>query len=155
MNVLITGASGLLGKKLYEGLSKTEEVAGTYFGNRTSEHFHHLDVSDRNSVDAFFEYVKPNVVIHTAALVNHDYCEENRSIARKINVDGTSNVVDACQKNKAKLVYLSSDYVFDGRHGPYTEVSFTSPVNFYGETKLEGERIVTSRLGLADPIIIR
>jgi len=152
MKVLITGASGLLGRSLFDNLSKTEETTGTYFGDKV-EKLHFLDVSDKNAVESFFEEMKPDVIIHAAALVDVDYCEENKDEAKKVNIDGTKNIVNICKKYRRKMVFISSDFVFDGETGPYNEESQTSPVNYYGVTKVEGEKIVKENLD--DYIIIR
>ncbi|HUS49474.1 MAG TPA: sugar nucleotide-binding protein [Candidatus Paceibacterota bacterium] len=152
MKVLITGASGLLGRKLFEVISKTEETTGTYFGNRI-EGLYYLDVSDKNSVNNFFEKLKPDIIIHCAVLVNVDYCEEHPDEAKKVNTEGTRNIVEACKRNNCKMVYISSDYVFDGESSLYNEESQTNPINYYGVTKLEGEKIVKENL--EDYIIIR
>ncbi len=152
MKVLITGASGLLGRRLFEIISKTEETVGVHIGERV-ENMHFLDISDKNSVESFFQEIKPDVIIHAAALVDVDYCEDHKEETRKVNVEGTKNIVDICKKYRCKMVYLSSDFVFDGETGPYNENSETKPVNYYGETKLEGERIVKENL--ENYIIIR
>jgi dTDP-4-dehydrorhamnose reductase len=154
MKILITGASGLLGKKLFEILSKNDEAAGTYFGNKNGgENFHFLDVSDKPAVETFIQKIKPEVIIHNAALVDVDYCEENKEPAKRVNYDGTVNIIDMCKKYHLKLIYISSDYVFDGEAGPYVEESQTNPVNYYGFTKLEAEKSVAQSLDNA--IIIR
>jgi len=152
MRVLITGASGLLGRRLFEILSRDHEVIGTYNNNKTHK-CHYLDISDRESVELFFKKIDPEIVIHCAALVNPDYCEENQEQARLINIQGTQNIVDRCRKHDSKMIFLSSDFVFEGNSGPYHEDSSLNSVNYYGVTKIEGERIV--REGLSDYIIIR
>lgn len=152
MRILITGASGLLGRRLFEILSREHEVIGTYNNNK-SHKCHYLDISDRESVGNFFKKVDPDIVVHCAALVNPDYCEENQEQARLINIQGTQNIVDRCRKHDCKMIFLSSDFVFDGEGGPYYEDSPMSSVNYYGVTKIEGERIVKE--GLNEYLIIR
>ena len=100
MKVLITGASGLLGRKLFEVISKTEETTGTYFGNRI-EGLYYLDVSDKNSVNNFFEKLKPDMIIHCAVLVNVDYCEEHPDEAKKVNTEG--NEEDAFNRIRIRV----------------------------------------------------
>lgn len=153
MKIVITGASGLLGKRLFEILSKTQEVTGTYFGNKKMDNLHYIDVSDKNDVESFFEKIRPEVIIHAAAMVDVDFCEEHKEDARKVNVEGTRNIVEICKKYNCKLVFLSSDYVFDGQSGPYTEESPTKTVNYYAKTKLEAEEIVKKNLN--NYIVIR
>jgi dTDP-4-dehydrorhamnose reductase len=83
--------------------------------------------------------VHPDVVIHSAAMTDVDKCESNHGLAYLTNVQGTRNMALAAQSVGAKFVYVSTDYVFDGRKGRYVETDETGPVNFYGKTKLEGE----------------
>lgn len=152
MRIVITGISGLLGRKLYEVLSPGNELGGVYLSNEV-EGCRHLDISNRSDVEEFFETVNPEAVVHTAALCNADFCEKEKELTWKINVEGTRNIVRVCKRKKIKLVYISSDYVFDGSSGPYKEDSATNPVNYYGLTKLEGERAVKEEL--YDYLIIR
>ena len=88
--------------------------------------------------------VAPNVVVHTAAETNVDRCETQRDVARRINVEGTANIAQACVRVRAKLIFVSTDYVFDGDKGNYAETDEPNPINFYGLTKLEAERIAAS-----------
>jgi len=152
MKVLITGASGLLGKRLFEIISKNEETTGTHTKNKV-ENTYYLDISNRNSVESLFAEAKPEVIIHAAALVDVDFCEDNREKADKINIEGTKNIVEICKRYGCKLVYISSDFIFDGELGPYNEDSNANPINYYGITKLEGENIVKENL--ENYIIIR
>lgn len=152
MRVLITGASGLLGRRMFDIISKTHETLGTYNKNNY-EKFHFLDITDKNSVDLFFEKIKPKAVIHCAALVDTDRCEEDKELASKINVEGTKNIVENCRGYNCKMVFLSSDFVFDGEAGPYYEDDELKAINYYGLTKIEGEKIVKQKL--EDCLIIR
>ena len=145
MKALITGASGLLGRRMFDIISKSHETVGTYNKNNSGD-FHFLDISDKNSVDLFFEKIKPELVIHCAALVDADYCEKDKQTAKKININGTKNVVRACKNLESKLIFISSDYIFKGNNPPYTEESIPDPVNYYGITKVEGERLVKENL---------
>lgn len=152
MKILITGASGLLGERLFEILSKTYETTGTYFNNKVSD-FYSLDISSKQAVESFFKKIKPDIIIHGAAISNADYCEENQDIAKMINIEGTKNIVEICKKYGCKIVFISSDYVFDGKESLYNEESQLNPVNYYGITKVEGEKIVKENLD--NYIIIR
>jgi len=82
--------------------------------------------------------------VHAAALTDVDLCEKDKNLAFNVNVLGTKNVVEACKKVNAHLVYISTDYVFSGEKGYYSEQDETNPLNYYGFTKLEGEKIVES-----------
>lgn len=152
MKILITGGSGLLGKKLLKILSFNHEVGGTYL-TRPHENCKHLDVTDRKAVEQFIDLYRPDTVVHTAAIKDADFCEENKELAWRVNVEGTKNLVDTCKKHSIKFVCISSDYVFEGRDEPYDEQAKTNPINFYGLTKLEGERAVKEEL--INYIIIR
>lgn len=90
----------------------------------------------------YIERVSPDAVIHCAAFTNVDQCEIEREKAWNVNVLGTEKVAAACQKTGAKLVYVSTDFVFDGKKGRYTEEDEPNPVSWYGKTKLEGEQKV-------------
>jgi dTDP-4-dehydrorhamnose reductase len=86
--------------------------------------------------------VNPEVVVHAAALTDVDKCEINRDLAWRINVEGTRNIVEAGKKSRAFLVYMSTDYVFNGETGRYKETDKPDPINFYGVTKLKAEELV-------------
>ena len=135
MKILISGADGDLGKALSAYASKTDEV--------TSLGKDKLDVTKLEScVSAALNY-KPDAIINCAAETDVDWCEEaeNAETAFAVNSIGARNIAVAAEKAGAKLVYVSTDFVFDGNtFNPYTEASEPNPVNFYGKTKLLGER---------------
>lgn len=129
--VLVTGANGQVGRSLRAILPD-----GRYLAHRD------LDVTDAASVtDAL---VGADVVVHLAALTAVDRCEQDPEFAREVNSRGTQNVVEAAATQSARVIYLSTDYVFDGTREVYTEEDEPSPLNRYGESKLEGERHVLS-----------
>jgi len=97
-------------------------------------------------VEEFVTEFRPDVVIHCAARPTVDWCEHHPDEARSINVGATETLADACARINAKLVFLSSDYVFDGVSGPYSEDDRTNPINVYGRLKLEAEQSIQSRL---------
>ena len=101
-----------------------------------------MDITSSNRVFTTFSEFKPDVVVHAASETNVDKCETKKEQAWKINVEGTRNIAEACQKVGAKLVYISTDYVFDGEKGLYDEEEKPNPVNYYGLTKFEGEKQV-------------
>lgn len=146
MRVLITGASGLLGSKLAElAVKHGYEVYSGYNRNKSIRGKPvKLDVSDKEAVKNAFKHIKPEAVIHTAALTDVDKCETEKESAWKINVEGTQNIVEECKKYNAFLVYVSTDYVFEGSKGMYKEEDKCKPVNYYGFTKLEGEKKVST-----------
>lgn len=144
MKVLVVGASGLVGSRVLSELEKSAEfeAEGTCL-SRTAVGLRRLDITDVDETRKLISRLKPDVIVHTAALTNVDYCEDYRSEAYGINVRGTGNVVDAAREAGCRVVYISTDFVFDGLNGPYGEDDATNPVNYYGRTKLEGETLVS------------
>jgi len=147
MRILVTGSNGQLGYDVVRLLeSQGEEVLGT-----TMDDF---DLTDEAGVKAFILNDKPDVVVHCAAYTLVDKAEDNRDICYEVNVLGTKYIAEVCREIGAKMVYISTDYVFDGsKKGSYEINDEVSPVNYYGETKLQGERAVTETL--PDYFIIR
>jgi len=152
MKILITGGTGFLGAKLMTVLSKDYEVGGTCL-TKKERNCVYLDITNENQVNSILTQLRPDIVIHTVAISAPDLCESEKEKAWKVNVEGTKNVVDACKANGCKLVYISTDYVFDGEKGNYTEDDEPKPVNYYGLTKLEGERLIQNNL--ANYLILR
>ena len=140
--VLITGASGLLGSKLVKALSGGYEVIPTHSTHPTHPDSLRIDIVDREEVARVLSAVRPELVVHAAAEADVDKCETYRELAWSVNAEGTRNIAEACGKIGAKLVYISTDYVFDGEKGLYSEESLARPVNYYGLTKLKGEEFV-------------
>jgi len=140
--VLITGASGLLGGKLVNVLSKLYEVIPTHHTEALHPNSIRMNISDRDEVFNVLSQLHPDTVIHTAAETNVDKCETNKEWAWNVNAAGTRNIAEACSKIDAKLVYISTDYVFDGQKGLYSEEDEANPINYYGVTKLKGEEFV-------------
>jgi len=151
--ILVTGASGLLGSKLVKALSDGYEVIPTHNTHPSHPDSIRMDIVDGNEVARVLSAVKPEFVVHAAAETNVDKCETDRKLAWSVNAEGTRNIAEACGKIGAKLVYVSTDYVFDGKKGLYSENDEANPVNYYGVTKLEGERFV--RELCEDFIIVR
>lgn len=100
------------------------------------------DVTDREHMKSVFEWAKPDVVIHTAAIGSVDFAEKNREQTRKVNVGGTEVVAALCQSFKSRLIYISSNAVFDGCTPFYSETAPVSPINYYGQLKVEAENVV-------------
>ncbi len=141
----MVGGSGLLGFKVAE-LAKNEFETSATCNFRPTKlqgcRLFKLDKTDRSATLTLVNELKPDVVIDTAALHNVDYCETHHDEAWKVNVQGTKNVAEACEKVGAKMVFVSTDYVFDGKKGFYGEEDTPAPLHYYAETKLEGERVV-------------
>ena len=140
--LLITGASGLLGNKIVKIANHTYEVIPTYNTMTLHSNSVKLDITNLNEVFNVFSKLEPNIVIHTASETNVDKCEIEKEHAWKTNAEGTRNIAEACQKVNAKLICISTDYVFNGEKGLYDEEDKPDPVNYYGLTKLEGEKQV-------------
>lgn len=138
MKVLITGSNGMLGQDLCPILEKEGyEVIKT-----TSKS---LDITDFAMCESVIGEVLPDVVIHCAAYTNVDKAEDDFETARQVNAIGTENLAKVCAERDITLVYVSTDYVFDGNGKiPYTPQSKTNPINAYGLTKLQGEQAVQS-----------
>ena len=142
--ILITGCHGLLGQKLYDLLSPANEIIGvdlspeTHLSGRSFRYLT-LDITNRGEVTEAVLETEPNVIINTAALTGVDFCEEERELCWRVNVTGVENLIHSAQKNKAHLIQISSDYVFDGQNPPYRETDVTRPLGFYGKSKLAAE----------------
>lgn len=143
MKLLVTGAHGLLGRSLLEpdfdaemigcGRGETPVGKGAY---------HPVELTDPRAVLALLEKVRPDWVIHTAALTDVDRCETDRPLALQINLDIVRHLASACRQLNLGLVQLSTDYVFDGHNGPYSEQDPTNPLSYYGAIKLQSEGVV-------------
>jgi len=141
--VLIIGVSGLLGTKLYNITKEKYEVFGTYCSHELKgRNFFHLDVTNRKEVFTILERVRPDGVFDLHSITDVDYCELHPEEAWTVNVDGTKNVAEACKTFGAKMVFISSDYVFDGKKSSYSEKDKPNPINFYGKTKAIAEKVI-------------
>lgn len=150
---LIIGASGQVGEHLYAFLKNNgEHVIGTYY-QHAQPGLYLLDVRNAKAVVELLQQVQPDVVYLPAALTNVDYCETCPDLAYESNVVGVCNVVRATNNMNAKLVYFSSDYVFDGVNGPYLEIDPAKPICEYGQQKLISEHYVA--LHASDYLIVR
>lgn len=142
MKILVTGASGLLGKKVFSLLKRKHDVTGTCFNSKKAQHLTKLDLTDLVGIDNFLDHQKPEAVIHIAAITDINTSEQHPYLAKLVNADAAIAIARWCKRNAAQMVYISSDYVFDGEHGPYEEDSEPAPVQIYGFTKLLGEAVM-------------
>lgn len=146
--VMVIGGTGLVGNALLRTwTARGAQVAAATYHCHASGGFLQLDMQDENKVRALLEAHRPSVVAVPAANPFVDYCELHPEETRKVNVDGTLNVARACRDLGARMIFYSSDYVFDGVKGSYTEEDAPNPINEYGRQKAEAERGVLA----ADP----
>ncbi|MBU1083919.1 MAG: dTDP-4-dehydrorhamnose reductase [Candidatus Omnitrophota bacterium] len=141
MKILITGSNGMLGRALCETLRSGHELIGTDINvSDGPDKFYIADLREKHVIDDMFGKERPDIIIHAAAWTDVDGCEDDPEKAREMNVEVTKNVAEAAGKNGSFLIYISTDFVFNGKKNiPYTEEDETAPVNVYGQTKLDGE----------------
>jgi dTDP-4-dehydrorhamnose reductase len=147
LKLLITGASGLYGSKLAKiAVERNHEVYSCDVQeSQVCGNFVKFDVSNKELVNEAFKRVKPDAVVHAATLTDVDKCELNKEFAWKINVEGTRNIVESAKNTGSFLIYISTDYVFNGEKGMYTELDKPDPINHYGLTKLKAEELVKAQ----------
>lgn len=147
--VLICGSNGLLGQRLalllcsqtqYEVLN-TSHHRSFVFDRRLFD-YTQLDIRNKSDTKSLISSFQPEVILNAAALSDVDWCELHREEAWKVNVVGVENLIEAAKKIGTMLVHVSSDYVFDGRSGPYSEADKPSPLSYYGKTKLASENAI-------------
>jgi dTDP-4-dehydrorhamnose reductase len=148
MRILVTGSNGLLGQKLVELISSTNEhylictaKSKPVIGRLQCE-FHFLDITRQNEVESVISTTKPDAVINTAAMTQVDQCETEREQCWLANVTAVEYLVEACKKNNVYLAHVSTDFIFDGSHGPLDESAQPHPLSFYGESKFAAERAI-------------
>lgn len=149
--VLVMGSNGLLGQKVAEmlvrgtsaviTLSSLEEVPVRVMEPAV---YVKADMTSKKEVRQLVAQAEPDVIINCAAMTNVDACETERELAWKVNVGGIENIIEASRRTDATVVHVSSDYVFDGKTGPYTEEDRPEPLSYYGKTKLAGENALLS-----------
>ena len=143
--ILITGAEGQLGKALQIGLTDKFNILSTTRQPtqlaKNQRNVQKLDITDKENISNVLESFKPDIIINCAAYTNVDGSEINKDLAHQVNVEGLRNLIQLSDIN-TYLIQISSDYVFDGDSGPYSEDEHTFPVNYYGKTKLEAENIL-------------
>lgn len=148
MRILITGANGLLGYKLVQLLAaKTDTTTIATARKKPADlpaavRFMELDITNQQQTSEVIATAKPDVVIHAAAMTQVDQCETERDKCWRANVDGVAHIINACSQSNAHLVHVSTDFIFDGTYGPLDETAIPNPVNYYGESKLAGEKLI-------------
>jgi dTDP-4-dehydrorhamnose reductase len=146
MKILITGSNGLLGQKLtdfYKTQSHIQLIATARGGDRYPAPggytYESLDITQYEEVKSILAKHKPDVVINTAAMTNVDACESDHAGCDALNVDAVRYLVKECNANSSHLVHVSTDFIFDGTHGPVTEDEKPSPLSYYGQSKYLAE----------------
>lgn len=147
--ILVTGSNGLLGQKITD-LSlpdpEIELIASSVGPNRHNIKdgyvYEELDILDPSRLNEIVEMYRPDAIIHTAAMTNVDACEVERPKCYALNVQAVKNLVEVCESRDIQLIHLSTDFIFDGEDGPYTEEAEPNPLSYYGETKLESEQVL-------------
>ncbi|RFS15789.1 NAD(P)-dependent oxidoreductase [Emticicia sp. C21] len=147
--ILITGSNGLLGQKLMELLIKTSghEVIATARGEnrlpfKDGYTYTTMDITDKAQVLEVVDRIQPTVIIHTAAMTNVDQCESAKDDCWKQNVNAVEYLVEAAERTHSFLLHVSTDFIFDGKSGPYKEEAEANPLSFYGWSKYAAEKIV-------------
>lgn len=148
MKILITGANGLLGQKIVRQLMKRNIpfLATSNGTNRNPDcpdsDYKTMDICNAAEVIAVFESYQPTHIIHTAAMTNVDACELNPDACQAVNVEGTQNVSDAARSVGAHFQLLSTDFVFDGEKGNYSEEDAVGPLSVYAQSKVDAEHLL-------------
>jgi dTDP-4-dehydrorhamnose reductase len=151
MKVFVTGANGLLGQHLIRQLvdegkfnihATGKGPSRLPYGLANGVTYHELDITDFKKSQALIEKISPHIIIHTAAITQPNDCATDKTTCWKTNVGATRTLIKAAQKTKSYFIFISTDFVFDGKEGPYDEHATANPINDYGESKLLAEEMV-------------
>jgi len=148
MRILITGSNGLLGQKIVKlCLERGLNFIATSKGDNRNpdcpkEKFLSMDISESLEINKIFQFYYPTHVIHTAAITNVDYCEDHIEECQRVNVLSTTFLMNACIEFKSHFQLLSTDFVFDGIKGNYSETDEVNPLSVYAKSKVDGENFL-------------
>jgi dTDP-4-dehydrorhamnose reductase len=140
--ILITGVSGFLGWNLARRLQANYRVYGTYLDHQISipgVETLAFDLAELAKIPRLCEAIRPRLIVHAAAYANPDYCELHHKEALTLNTFATRELAKAASRLGCRLIYISTDFVFDGKKGDYSEADDPAPINYYGKTKFLGE----------------
>ena len=141
MKIVVTGCDGQLGKQIIKQINKENKTLKNEIFALNREK---LDICDIDKVNSYILSINPDIIINCAAFTKVDLCEDEVELAYKVNSIGPKNLAICCEKVNAKLVHISTDYVFDGNKNIYREDDITNPQSVYGKSKLLGEQYVQS-----------
>jgi len=149
MRILITGSNGLLGQKLVYQLksqSNIELLVTSKGANRIHEKqgydYLDLDITDKESVDKVVAEFQPDCLINCAAMTNVDACELDHEACNRLNIEAVTHLLNACKSIGTHFIHLSTDFIFDGTSGPYSEDDHPDPLSYYASSKLKSEELV-------------
>ncbi|MDP3468810.1 MAG: SDR family oxidoreductase [Daejeonella sp.] len=147
--ILVTGSNGLLGQKLTDLCVSDPEVELIASSKGPNRHpvkngyiYEDMDILDPKQIQRVVEKYHPDTIINTAAMTNVDACESDKENCYALNVETVKSLIGICEQHKIQLIHLSTDFIFDGENGPYTEEDHPNPLSYYGQTKLEAEQLL-------------
>ncbi len=147
--ILVTGSNGLLGQKLTDAVLKNRQFELIATGKGVNRHpvktgyvYEEMDITNKDSIASVVRKHHPDAIINTAAMTNVDTCESQREECWLLNVTAVEYLADLCREEDIQLVHLSTDFIFDGEEGPYTEDAVPNPLSYYGESKLAAEQLL-------------
>lgn len=144
MKILITGASGMLGRAIFKKFNSScpeDQIIGLSF-SRGHNQLKSLDLCHRESTEKFLIDLRPDLIVHCAAIRHPETCENDHETTDALNINASLALANYCKAHGIPLIYISTDYVFPGDAPPYNEDSMTKPLNYYGMSKLKGEQVV-------------
>ncbi len=144
MRILVTGSSGLLGAELVHLLSESGHEVHSGYGTHKplAGNPIRLDLANLSHLQAVIEKARPELIFHAAAMTDVDMCERNPHLAKLVNGEATGKIAEKASQLGAYVIYLSTDYVFDGKRGEYKEEDQPHPINCYAESKFLGEQLI-------------
>lgn len=142
ISILGTGLTGMVGSRIVELLKSKYEFEDLSYETG-------IDITNKDQVKKIIFQSSADIILHLAAKTDVDSCEKDKSLKKdgdawRVNAEGTRNIVEACKKDKKRIIYISTDFVFDGNKDFYQEEDMPNPINWYAVTKYEGEKIVQS-----------
>jgi dTDP-4-dehydrorhamnose reductase len=149
--VLVTGSNGLLGQKLIDLALAQSDISLVATSSGSNRHpikvgytYQELDVCDADAQRAAIVKHQPQAIIHTAAMTNVDACESNQEACEKLNVTAVASLATLCKEFNIQFIHLSTDFIFDGANGPYSEDDNPNPLSFYGQSKWKAEQAIVA-----------